>query len=61
MVAKERDYTDQDVQEVLTVLNGKWVRTVGDLRVLTDEDIEKLGLPPVVTRYLLRVHAGGNQ
>jgi len=58
-VAKEQSYTEGDVQEVLAVLQGKWVRTVGNLRVLSKDDIELLGLPPVVTVYLLRVKAGG--
>jgi hypothetical protein len=38
-----------------TVLNAQRVRTVGDVRVLPKDKIEKLGLPPVVTEYLLRV------
>ena len=61
MVAKKEGYSKEEVQQVLAVLNGKWVRTVGNLRGLTDEDIKELGLPPLVTRYLLRVKAGGSQ
>jgi hypothetical protein len=61
MVAKERDYSEVEVTEVLAILHGKWVRTVGDLRVLSEERIEALDLPPVVTEYLLRVKAGGDQ
>jgi hypothetical protein len=61
MVAKERDYSKEEVKEDLAVLHGKRVRTVGDLRVLSKERIEALDLPPVVTEYLLRVKAGGDQ
>ena len=49
------------MQDDLAVLNGKRVRTVGNLRALTNGDIKDLGLPPVVTRYLLRVKARGEQ
>ena len=56
-VAEERSYTEEEVQQDLAVLHGKRVRTVGDLRVLSNEDIKELGLPPVVARYLLRVKA----
>jgi hypothetical protein len=31
------------------------IDTVGDLRSLSVERIEKLGMPPVVTEYLQRV------
>jgi hypothetical protein len=61
MVAKERGYSLEEVQPVLAILHGKWVRTVGDLRVLSEERIEALDLPPVVTEYLLRVKALGDQ
>ena len=61
MVAEERGYSEEDVQQVLAVLNSKWVRTVGDLRVLSKERIETLELPPVVTEYMQRVKAGGEQ
>ena len=61
MVAKKEGYSEEEVQQVLAVLNGKRVRTVGNLRALTNGVIKDLGLPPVVTRYLLRVKAGGEQ
>ena len=61
MVAKKEGYSEEEVQDDLAVLNGKRVRTVGNLRALTNGDIKDLGLPPVVTRYLLRVKAGGEQ
>jgi hypothetical protein len=61
MVAKEEGYSKEEVQQDLDVLHGKRVRTVGNLRVLSEEDIKELGLPPVVARYLLRVKAGGDQ
>jgi hypothetical protein len=37
------------------------VRTVYHLRVLSEQDIKELGLPPVVARYILRIQAGGDQ
>ncbi len=58
MVAKEEGYTEEMVQQVLVVLQSKWVFTVHNLRVLSKEQIEKYGLPDVVTNYLLRVKAG---
>lgn len=58
-VAKERGLSEEEVQEVVAALHAKWVRTVGDLRVLAEADIKELALSPVVTRYLLRVKAGG--
>jgi hypothetical protein len=61
MVAKERGYTEERWQKHAKLLAEKEIDTVGDLRVLTNGDIEKLGLPPVVTRYLLRVKAGGEK
>ena len=61
MVAKKEGYSEERGQQVLAVLNGKWVRTVGNLRALSKERIEKLELPPVVTEYMQRVKAGGEQ
>ena len=58
---KKEGYSEEEVQDDLAVLNGKRVRTVGNLRALTNGDIKDLGLPPVVTRYLLRVKARGEQ
>jgi hypothetical protein len=55
------NYTEEDTKQDLDVLHGKRVRTVGDLRVLSKEDIKDLGLPLVVARYLLRTKAGGDQ
>jgi hypothetical protein len=60
-IAKEENYSEEEVQQVVAVLNAKWVRTVHNLRKLSKEDIRDLGLPPVVYRYLLRVMAGGKQ
>jgi hypothetical protein len=58
-IAKERDYSEEEVTaDVKTLLTAR-VKTVGDLRVLSVERIEKLGLPPVVTEYMLRVKKGG--
>jgi hypothetical protein len=61
MVAKERGDSEEEVQDDLAVLNGKRVRTVGGLRVLSKERIETLELPPVVAEYMQRVKAGGEQ
>jgi hypothetical protein len=61
MVAEEEGYSKEEVKEVLAILHGKWVRTVHNLRVLSKERVEALDLPPVVTEYLLRVKAGGDQ
>ena len=55
MVAKAEGYTEEEMQQVLAVLQGKWVRTVHNLRGLSKERIETLGLPPLITEYLLRV------
>jgi hypothetical protein len=61
MVAEERGYTEEQLKSSRTKLDDSLIFTVGDLRVLTDGDIKDLGLPPVVTRFLLRVKAGGGQ
>jgi hypothetical protein len=37
------------------------IDTVGDLRVLSEEDIKELGVPPVFARYVLRIKAGVDQ
>jgi hypothetical protein len=49
------DYTKEEQLEVLGVLAKNWIRTVHNLRVLTKPRIDALGLPPVVTEYLIRV------
>ena len=54
-VGKEEGYTDDRVASAVKILKDKWIDTVGNLRVLSKDDIEKLGLPPVVYRYMLRV------
>ena len=58
MVAEERGFTEQQHELVVSVLNEKWIRTVGDLRVLSQACIEARGLSPVVKGYLLRIHSG---
>jgi hypothetical protein len=60
-VAKEEGYSDERWHGHLELLAKKEIDTVGDLRVLSQERIEALDLPPVVTEYLLRVKAGGDQ
>jgi hypothetical protein len=57
-IAEERKYTDGDVESVLSILKPAWVRTVGDLRALSSDRVEKLDLPPVITEYLQRVKQG---
>ena len=61
MVAKERGYTEERWQNHAKLLAEKEIDTVGDLRALSKERIEKLELPPVVTEYMQRVKAGGEQ
>jgi len=61
MVAKKEGYTEERWQNHVKLLAEKEIDTVGNLRVLTNGDIKDLGLPPVVTRYLLRVKAGGEK
>jgi hypothetical protein len=56
MIAKEENWSDSTRSEhVAEVLGDNWIDTVGSLRKLSKERIEKLDLPPVVTEYLLRV------
>ena len=54
-MAEKEGYDEDDVQADLAVLKAKRVRKVGTLRVLSEDDIKDLGLPPVVMRYLLHV------
>ena len=56
-VVKKEGLDEDDAQADLAVLKAKRVRTVGNLRVLSEARIEVLGLPPVVTEYLLHVKA----
>jgi hypothetical protein len=60
-VAKERGYTKERWRQHLERIAKKEIDTVGDLRALSRERIETLDLTPVVTEYLLRVKAGGDQ
>jgi hypothetical protein len=60
-VGKERGYTEERWRQHLERIAKKEIDTVGDLRALSPERIEALDLPPVVTEYLLRVKAGGDQ
>ena len=55
MVAKEQGFAEEEVQHDLASLHGKRVRTVGDLRVLSKEQIIAYELPDVVQNYLRRV------
>jgi hypothetical protein len=55
-IAEEEKYTAANwAAPKLKVLADNEIFTVGNLRKLSQERIEKLGLPPVVTEYLLRV------
>ena len=58
MIADERGCTDQERDDDIATLHRQRIRTVGDLRVLKSSSIEALGLDPVATSYLLRIHAG---
>jgi hypothetical protein len=60
-VAKEGGYTKEDIEEDLAILDGQRVRTVHNLRALSEQDIKELRLPPVVARYFLRIKAGGDR
>jgi hypothetical protein len=60
-VAKQEGYTEERWRRHAQLLAEKEIDTVHNLRALNREDIKELGLPPVVTRYLLRVKAGGEQ
>ena len=60
-VAKEEGYTEDDVQQYLAILHRKRVRTVHNLRALSQERIEGLGLPRRHRVPALRVKAGGEQ
>jgi hypothetical protein len=46
-------------QKHLSKLTENEIDTVGNLRALSVEQIKELGLPPVVTAYMLRVKKGG--
>ena len=61
MVAKKEGYTEEQLKSSRTKLDDSLIFTVGNLRVLSKERIEKLELPPVVTEYMQRVKAGGEQ
>ena len=61
MVAKKEGYTEERWQNHAKLLAEKEIDTVGNLRALSKERIEKLELPPVVTEYMQRVKAGGEQ
>ena len=54
-VGKERGYSDEEVASVVKTLDDQRIRTVGNLRILSKDDIKELGLPPVMHRYMLRV------
>ena len=58
MIAEEGGFTEKECDDDIAVLHKHRVRTVANLRVLEPADIEKLGLSPVVARYLLRIKAG---
>ena len=61
MVAKKEGYSEERWQNHAKLLAEKEIDTVGNLRALSKERIEKLELPPVVTEYMQRVKAGGEQ
>jgi hypothetical protein len=55
MIAEERGFTEAQRDECVETLAKLWIRTVGDLRVLSSDRVEKLALSPVVIEYLLRI------
>jgi hypothetical protein len=58
-IAKLEGYSEEEVTaDVKTLLTAR-VKTVGNLRALSVEQIKELGLPPVVTAYMQRVKKGG--
>ena len=57
-VAEKEGYSEERWRKHLQLLADKEIDTAGNLRVLTEVRIEALGLPPVVTEYLLRVKRG---
>ena len=55
MVAKEQGYTEDQLESTRTKLSQSLVVTVGNLRVLSKEQIIAYDLPDVVKNYLFRV------
>jgi hypothetical protein len=58
-VSKQEGYSDEDMVPVLAILHAALVRSVGNLRALSVEQIKELGLPPVVTAYMWRIKKAG--
>jgi len=58
-VSKQEGYSDEDMVPVLAILHAALVRSVGNLRALSVEQIKELRLPPVVTAYMWRIKKGG--
>ena len=54
-IAKQEEFTEEDVQAVLDVLSKEWIRKVRHLRAMSVSGIKELGLPAVVKEYMLRV------
>ena len=55
MIAEEQRFTEAERDEDLAALAKQRIRTVGNLRVLSADRVEKLALSPVVIEYLLRI------
>jgi hypothetical protein len=55
MIAEEQRFTEAERDEDLAALAKQRIRTVGNLRVLSADDIGSLALSPVVRNYLLRI------
>lgn len=55
MIAEEQRFTETQRDECIEVLAKLWIRTVGNLRVLSADRVEKLALSPVVIAYLRRI------
>jgi hypothetical protein len=58
-IAEKEGYSEEEVAPSLAILRSAMVKTAGNMRALSVEQIKELGLPPVVTAYMLRVKKGG--
>jgi hypothetical protein len=58
-IAEKEGYSKEEVAPSLAILRSAIVKTAGNMRALSVEQIKELGLPPVVTAYMRRVKKGG--
>ena len=57
-IADKEEYDEEEIAPTLTILKQQLIKSVRNLRSLSVERIEQLGMPPVVTEYLQRVKKG---